>query len=124
MVAVDRTRERMQMDAGMGAVGAILEMMLHSRRGVHYLFAGAPAHWERVAFERIRAEGGFLVSAERVDGRVTWVRLESERGGVFRLANPWTDEVLELRLEAGEGRVIESGELSARSGWWAASKLL
>ena len=85
---IDRP-EIMQMDAGMGATAAIMEMLLHTRRGVNYLFAGAPLRWERVAFERILTEGAFLVSAEREGGAATRVEIESQIGGEFRLANPW-----------------------------------
>ncbi|HEX6972346.1 MAG TPA: hypothetical protein VF234_09015 [Limnochordia bacterium] len=116
LAAPNRAQERMQMDAAMGAVGAILEMLLHSRRGVHYLFWGAPAHWERVAFDGIRAAGGFLVSAERVGGEVTEVRITSERGGRFRLADPWGDGVLEVDLGAGEGRVLRPPGGGLRAG--------
>jgi hypothetical protein len=81
--------EIMQMDAGMSCVTAIMEMLLNSRRGIHYLFAGAPARWEEVSFEGIRTEGAFLVSAARAGGEVGKVKLESLAGGTFRLANPW-----------------------------------
>ena len=97
--------EIMQMDAGMGAAAAIMDMLLQSRRGVHHLFAGAPLGWKRVGFRKIRAEGAFLISAQREDGIVTRVTIESEKGGVFRLANPWNDSrgpILEIRLSAGE----------------------
>ncbi len=106
MRPADRSHEKMQMDAGMGAVGAIMEMLLHDRRGVHYLFSGAPPHWQRVSFEGMRAAGGFLVSAERIDGKVSYIRVKSEAGGVFRLADPWTDDVIELSLAPGETRTI------------------
>ncbi|MBN1933290.1 MAG: hypothetical protein JW934_01425 [Anaerolineae bacterium] len=101
--------ERMQMDAGMSATAAIIEMMLHVRRGVHYLFAGAPPEWKNVSFDGILTEGAFLVSAERVDGVVTEVHIHSRAGGVFRLKNPWSGAVTVVD-EAGGKRTI-SGEV-------------
>lgn len=85
--------EIMQMDASMSAIVAIMELLLHTRRGVHYLFSGAPGRWGDVSFEKIRTEGGFLVSARRNEGRTLHVRIEAERGGPFQLANPWPGAV-------------------------------
>jgi alpha-L-fucosidase 2 len=117
-----RSEEKMQMDAGMGVTSAIMDVMLHTRRGVNHLFAGAPGRWKRVAFEGMRTEGAFLVGAERVDGLVTRVDVRSEMGGRFRLANPWAGpaaveygsgrretahgDVLALAMEAGQQVVI------------------
>jgi alpha-L-fucosidase 2 len=82
-------RDCMQMDGGMGSVAAIQEMLLHTRRGVHHVFAGAPDRWRDVSFRRMRTDGAFLVGAERKGGVVTKITLESPAGGTFRLANPW-----------------------------------
>ncbi len=103
--------ERMQMDAGMGVTAAILDMLLHTRRGVNYIFAGVPARWQQVSFEGIRTEGAFLVSAVREQGFVREVRVHSEVGGIFRLANPWPDAVpaiLEFGMEAGQSLCIRA----------------
>jgi hypothetical protein len=86
-----RPKEVMQMDAGMSATAAIQEMLLHTRRGVNYLFAGAPARWRSVKFSGMRTDGAFLVSARRKAGVVTRVTIESPAGGTFRVANPWGD---------------------------------
>ena len=107
-------QEKMQMDAGMGATAAILDMLLHTRRGVNHIFAGVPARWTNIAFEGIRTEGAFLVSATRENGVVREVRVHSETGGLFRLANPWKDAehpVLEFEMDAGQEIVIEHGHL-------------
>jgi hypothetical protein len=84
-----RSPEKMQMDAGMGATAAIMDVMLHTRQGVNHLFAGAPARWKQVSFEHMLTEGAFVVSAERAGGTVTGVQVHSRVGGTFRLANPW-----------------------------------
>ena len=100
----------MQMDGGMGAVAAVQEMLLHTRRGVNHLFAGAPAHWKSVSFEGMRTDGAFLVSARRERGAVLEVRVHSEAGGVFRLRNPWPGPAVVRRAggkERVEGAVLE-----------------
>ena len=96
--------ERMQMDAGMAATTAIMEMLLLTRRGVNYVFNGAPKAWNQVSFTNIRTTGAFLVSAERIAGEVTQVEVYSEVGGIFKLANPWVGKV-QSTSQAGENQV-------------------
>ena len=73
---------------GLHALG-LQECLLQSHDGVIRV---APALSGRVGgLFRLRAEGGFLVSAELVDGRARYVAVESERGGVCRVANPFDD---------------------------------
>src|SRR5438046_1709068 len=44
-----------------------------------------PAAWTGAAFDRLRADGAFLVSAVRHDARTAWVRIESLAGAPCRL---------------------------------------
>jgi len=44
-----------------------------------------PTAWTDAAFDRLRADGAFLVSAVRRDGRTAWVRIESLAGEPCRL---------------------------------------
>ncbi len=84
-----KRNEIMQLDAGLGCVAAIHEMFLHDRRGVNYIFRGAPPRWEDVSFENMLASGGVLVSAARKRGRVQTVTLEAKVATVFRLSDPF-----------------------------------
>ena len=116
--------ETLSLDAFMGATGAILEMLLHTRRGVNVLFCGAPQRWKYVSFDNIRTEGAFEVGATRRSGRVLRVSVKANAQGVFRLANPWNGKatlqrtkgatsvggpVLEIAMAADE-RVELTGE--------------
>jgi len=117
--------ELMQMDGGMSCTAAIQEMLLHTRRGVNHLFAGAPKAWRKASFEHMRTDGAFLVSAKYDAGQVTRVEVESPAGGIFKLANPWDGpakvrrkgkeaetvegKVLEIPTEPGEKLVIKHG---------------
>jgi hypothetical protein len=119
----DRSREKMQMDAGMATVAAIQELLVSERRGVVHLFAGAPKRWTEVSFGPVRTIGGFAVSAARAGGQVRSVRIEATAGGTFRLANPWdggarvrrgpegservAGTVLEIAIGAGEAVEVE-----------------
>jgi alpha-L-fucosidase 2 len=78
----------MQLDASMGAVNAIQEMLLHTVRGPLTVFPAVPQIWQQsVSFERMRTEGAFLVSAEMVEGHIVSVEIVSEKGATLRLAN-------------------------------------
>jgi hypothetical protein len=85
-------------------------MMLHTQRGIDILFAGAPRAWKRVAFDGLLTGGAFLVGAERVDGRVTEVRVESQVGGTYCLENPWGDGQADVAYASG-AREIASGRV-------------
>jgi hypothetical protein len=116
-----KPNERMQMDGGMGCVAAIQEMLLHTRRGVNHVLRGAPRRWRDVSFSGMRTDGAFLVGAVREDGEMRSITVKSERGGVFRLANPWKGRaacrrrkktemiarpVIEISMEPGEDMTI------------------
>ena len=120
---IHNRNEIMQMDAGMAATAAVQEMLLHVRRGVTHLFAGAPADWKHVSFGPMRTDGGFLVSATRERGVVTEVEVESPYGGVLRLRNPWDgaaivcregkeqilgDSILEISTDANESLSVRA----------------
>ena len=44
--------------------------------------------WDNCRFDSMLAAGGFEVSAERKDGKTTWINVSSIRGGVLRLLLP------------------------------------
>lgn len=67
----------------------IQEMLLQSHTKVVHIFPAIPASWANAKFEKLRAEGAFLISAEKKNGMVTNVELFSEKGGKLRLENPF-----------------------------------
>ncbi|MEQ1689760.1 MAG: glycoside hydrolase family 95-like protein [Gemmatimonas sp.] len=71
------------------ALHAAHEMLLQSWGGVVRVFPAVSARWRDVSFRGVRAEGGFRVSAQRVAGRTTRVRVVSSVGGVLRLRDPF-----------------------------------
>ena len=102
--------EILNLDAFMATTGQILELLLSSRRGVNYLFAGAPQRWKDVSFDNIRTEGAFEVGATRRNGKVIRVSVKANTAGIFRLANPWIGKVSVQRAKgaaAAQGAVLE-----------------
>lgn len=91
----------------------ILEMLLQSHTGVIRLFPAIPKDWRDVSFCKLRAQGGFLVSAAMVRGKLNKVKIVSEKGRLLRLKLPQTviaskpfirisDEIIEFKTEIGE----------------------
>ena len=79
--------ERMQMDGRMGAVTAVQDMLLHSRRGVIQVFPGVPDRWRACSFTGLRAPGGHLVSAW-LAGDSFRVTVTATRDGRVRVEPP------------------------------------
>lgn len=105
----DQVREIMQMDAGMGAVAAIAEILVQScSDGIHVL-PGLPTGWKDFSFEGIYAEGGVRLGAQVRQGKVSELRIESLVGGPIVVHHPITDldgGVFKATLKAGEIRVL------------------
>lgn len=78
------------------------EMLLQSQTGVIRLFPAVPSSWKDVSFEGLRARGAFIVSAKMEGGRLTSVRVFSEKGGRFAVEVPGQDEPVVVESKAGE----------------------
>ena len=80
------------------------EMVLQSFEGTIRIF---PC-WDRntdVRYENLRADGAFLVSSEIKNGKISYVRIESEKGGKVRIENPYKTAVLEI-----DGKALKTEE--------------
>lgn len=86
--------EVMQMDAAMGAISAILELLISVDGNTIRIADRLPKGWRELSFARVRVEGGFLISACFRHGRAEEVIVESVRGGELRIApalgDAWT----------------------------------
>lgn len=71
------------------ALHAAQEMVLQSWGGVVRVFPAVSDRWRDVSFSRLRAEGGFEVSASRSGGRTMRVEVHAPRGGELRLRDPF-----------------------------------
>ena len=78
-------------------------MLLQSYTGVVKVFPSVPGTWKEVSFSNLRAVGAFLVSANRVAGRVERIVIESETGTVPVVTCPW----------AGRSGALDSEEMRA-----------
>ncbi len=106
-----KRNEIMQMDAGMGAIVAVQDMLMHSRRGIVHIFPGKPSGWENARFSNMPCEGGFLVSAEIIDEELQPVKIVSRIGGDLKLGNPWLGKDVKVSVSGKEtmisGNILE-----------------
>ena len=89
-----------------GAIEFVNSMLIQSDHGYVKVFpnwTGADAK-----FENLRAKGAFVVSAEMKGGAVTQVEVTSEKGGTFRLVDPFDGRV--TPRGAVRGKTRRSGE--------------
>lgn len=71
-----------------GIAGLINEYMLQSVQNKIRVFPCWPSDKD-AKFTRLRAQGGFLVSAEQKNGRVVSLAIDSTVGGKLSLLSPW-----------------------------------
>jgi alpha-L-fucosidase 2 len=67
-------------ESPISAQRCILDMLLQSWGGVIRVFPAFPSSWKDASFWRLRAEGGFLISAKREGGSTRFVAMESLAG--------------------------------------------
>jgi hypothetical protein len=73
---------------------SLLDMMLQSWGNTIRIFPAMPAEWQDAVFYNLRAEGGFLISAKREQGKTSWVKIESLNGEPLQIMVPdWKDDL-------------------------------
>lgn len=77
------------LEGNFAAVQAVNEMLLQTIHGIIHVGYALPKGLA-ASFERLRTEGGFLVSASINErGETVSLQIQSTVGGVCRIANPW-----------------------------------
>ena len=72
------------------AMEAVHEMLLQSQGGIVRLFPATADAWADVSFDRLRAEGGFVVSAARTAGRAVAFSITATVDQTLTLRDPFT----------------------------------
>jgi hypothetical protein len=78
-------------ESAFAGASATIELLLQSWGNKVRVFPAVPSGWKQSSFRDLRAEGGFLVSAAREEGKTAWVSIESLVGEALVLKVPdWT----------------------------------
>lgn len=67
----------------------IQEMLLQSNSGTIEVFPAVPEKWKDVSFHDLRAEGAFLVSAQKSNGVIKSIKIAAEQGGTATVKLPF-----------------------------------
>lgn len=70
------------------------ELLLQSREGYIEVFPAVPRDWKNASFENLRAEGAFLVSAQKQNGVPAKVSIKAEQGGLLTIKLPFKTAVV------------------------------
>ena len=104
-------------------------MLLQSWGGKIRIFPAVPDSWQDVVFHDLRAEGAFLVSAKRKNGKTEWIKIKSLAGepcivktginldeayidGIERNKISKKGDLLKVDLEKGEEVLISKSKSS------------
>ena len=96
----------------------IAAMLLQSYQRDIHVFANWPKD-EDASFGDLLAVGDFLVSSRMTDGRIPYVRITSQRGGLCQMANPWgASQAVRLSVAGRKPEVLHGAVLkvSTRAG--------
>ncbi len=74
------------------------ELLLQSRAGYIQVFPAVPASWNDVSFSNLRAEGAFIISAQRKDGVAAEVKVTAEKGGLLRIKLPFKTWIVKNKV--------------------------
>lgn len=98
----------------------IQEMLVQSHAGYIHIFPAIPHQWDNVSFDKLRAMGAFLVSAEKKNGKTISVKIESEQGNLLKIKSAFGSSKVHLngkdyevpsdgmiRIETKKGQIIQ-----------------
>jgi hypothetical protein len=109
----DERFEIMQLDAHMGLIAAIHELLVHTIDGVIRVLPRVPWRWRECSFDNIGCEGGFRVGATVAGGEVVSIRVRATRPSTLQIRLPGTgDWFLNGRLVSADSRRIAKLALS------------
>jgi hypothetical protein len=89
------------MPESIGVAAVVTEFLIQSVGDMIRVFPCWPKEQD-AKFTNLRAQGGFLVSAEQKDTKVTKLEITSTVGGTLRLLNPWTGQIVERATRPGQ----------------------
>jgi alpha-L-fucosidase 2 len=105
------TYDPFTLEGNFAFASGVQEMLLQSHNGIIRIFPAVPDEWKNIAFENLRTEGAFLVSARKEEGILDSFTIIAPEGGIARIRLPFptffvgSSEKME-RLESGSSKEI------------------
>jgi alpha-L-fucosidase 2 len=93
-----------QIDGNLGGPAAITEMLVQSAADEISLLPALPQQWSRGTLKGVRVRGGGKVDITWQEGRLTELRLQSERAKKYRVS--YGDKAAEVQIEPGKPVVL------------------
>lgn len=87
------------LEGNFAASQAVHEMVLQSWGNCLRIFPAIPEKWKEVSFQHLRAEGGFVVDAERRGGKTVRIVITATVDQLLRLKNPFGQQEIESNLK-------------------------
>ena len=94
------------LEGNMAFAAGVQEMLLQSHTCIIRIFPAIPDSWKDVSFEKFRAMGAFIVSAEMKNGNTKKVRIISEKGYSLHMAIPFDGK---FKIKGNKGYTIKDG---------------
>lgn len=74
-----------QIDGNFGGTAGVAEMLIQSTPESIYLLPALPAEWNTGSFKGLRARGAYTIDAAWKKGKVTSLKISSDKGGSTNL---------------------------------------
>jgi len=121
------TYDPFTLEGNFAFASGIQEMLLQSHNGIIRIFPAVPADWKNIAFENLRTEGAFLISAQQENGVLDSFTINAPEGGISRIKLPFrtffivNSEKME-RMESGNSKELilkfeKGGKAVIRNGY-------
>lgn len=99
-----------QIDANLGVVAGIAEMLLQSHEGYIEPIPALPVYWEAGSFAGLVARGNFVISTEWQEHQLSQMTIESRKGGICTVKYPGSAQ---WKILDSAGREIQLSPVSS-----------
>lgn len=103
---IEKNREKMQLDAGFGALSAVIDLLVYQKRGTVYVLPKIHRDWRKFDFQGIVVEGGFVIGADVKENKTRKITIKSKFGGTLKLAHGLGEQFLLNDVETS-GAILE-----------------
>ncbi|MDP4192238.1 MAG: hypothetical protein Q8858_11775 [Bacteroidota bacterium] len=91
------------------------EMLLQSQNGLIEVFPAVPCSWKDIEFNDFRAEGAFIVSAKKQNGKLVSLSILPEKGGELRIKNIFREAKYKIKGTKTDKNVFENDIITLKT---------